>query len=84
MKPFLKHCLFFLVLFPMGSLGLAEQPPFSLLDVMQQELSRSIMRNLPLRYPFLTLSVVVSIYWQAFRLWLKGIPFYGHPGKQPE
>jgi len=42
------------------------------------------MRNMPLRYPFLTLSVVISIYWQAFRLWLKGIPFYGHPDKQPK
>jgi hypothetical protein len=21
---------------------------------------------------------------QALRLWLKGIPFYGHPSKQPE
>jgi DUF1365 family protein len=49
------------------------------LQLKTQELSRSIMRNLPLRYPFLTLSVVVSIYWQAFRLWLKGIPFHGHP-----
>jgi len=28
--------------------------------------------------------VVFSIYWQALRLWLKGMPFYGHPDKQPE
>jgi DUF1365 family protein len=54
------------------------------LQLKAQELSRSVMRTMPLRYPFLTLSVVVSIYWQALRLWLKGIPFYGHPDKQPE
>lgn len=54
------------------------------LQLKAQALSPSIMRNIPLRYPFLTLSVVVSIYWQALRLWLKGIPFHSHPDKQPE
>jgi DUF1365 family protein len=54
------------------------------LQLKAQPMTRSGMRNLPLRYPFLTLSVVLSIYWQALRLWLKGIPFYGHPDKQPE
>ena len=54
------------------------------LQLKAQKLSRSVMRTMPLRYPFLTLSVLISIYWQALRLWLKGIPFYGHPDKQPE
>jgi len=54
------------------------------LQLKAQEMNRSTMRNMPLRYPFLTLSVVVLIYWQAFRLWLKGIPFYSHPDKQPK
>ncbi len=38
------------------------------LQLKAQELSRSVMLTMPLRYPFLTLSVVVSIYWQALRL----------------
>jgi DUF1365 family protein len=31
-----------------------------------------------LKYPAVTLKVVFGIYWQAFRLWRKGVPFYGH------
>ena len=29
-----------------------------------------------LQYPFMTLKVVVSIYWQALRLWLKRVLFH--------
>lgn len=42
-------------------------------------MTQQSMRTIPLRYPFMTLAVVVSIYWQALRLWLKGIPFFNHP-----
>lgn len=48
------------------------------------------LRNTPLtawsavravaRQPWITLAVVARIHWQALRLWLKGVPFYGkHP-----
>jgi hypothetical protein len=30
-------------------------------------------------YPFMTARVVSAIYWQAFRLWRKGAPFFPHP-----
>ncbi len=32
-------------------------------------------------YPFMTLRIAASIYWQALRLWLKGTTFIPHPGK---
>ena len=51
------------------------------LQLKSKAMTSAEMRNLPLRFPFLTLSVVMSIYWQALRLWLKGIPFYSHPEK---
>lgn len=36
------------------------------------------------RMPFLTAGVMLRIHWQAFKLWLKGVPFRGaHPVQQP-
>jgi len=32
-----------------------------------------------LRFPAMTLRVVIAIYWQAFRLWMKKAPFFAHP-----
>lgn len=32
-----------------------------------------------LKYPFITYKVTLAIYWQAFKLWVKGVSFYGNP-----
>ncbi|MEX0695019.1 MAG: DUF1365 domain-containing protein [Rhodospirillales bacterium] len=39
--------------------------------------ARTLARTL-VRFPFLTLKVIVGIYWEAFRLWLKGVPVFRH------
>jgi len=43
-----------------------------------------VLARLLVRYPFMTGKVVVAIYCQALRLWLKRCPFYSHPKFEAE
>ncbi|GAA2814213.1 hypothetical protein EDC40_107143 [Aminobacter aminovorans] len=38
---------------------------------------RALMRAL-FRYPLMTLKVTIGIYWEALRIWTKGVPVYRH------
>jgi len=48
------------------------------LSVERREITGASLARMLLKYPVVTLKVVAGIYWQAFRLWVKGVPFYGH------
>ncbi len=37
-----------------------------------------------LRFPLMTCKIILAIYWEALRLWVKRCPVYAHPGKKKE
>lgn len=50
----------------------------AVLALKREALSRSNMRSISWRFPWMTAKVAVSIYWQALKLWCKGAIFYGY------
>jgi DUF1365 family protein len=42
-------------------------------------LSRKALARAKFRYPMMTFGVIARIHWQAFKLWLKGVPFHSKP-----
>ncbi len=52
------------------------------LDLERRVLTSQALTRAMLVYPALTMKVIFLIYWQAFRLRLKGAPFYTHPQKR--
>ena len=49
------------------------------LSLHKVEISGASLAGVLVRYPFMTLRVVVAIHWQALRLWLRGVPVHDHP-----
>jgi len=48
------------------------------LSAERREITGRSLGLMLLKYPLVTVKVIAGIYWQAFRLWVKGVPFYGH------
>ena len=52
------------------------------LKLQRREITAQNLRRVLIRYPVMTMQVVARIHLQALCLWLKGSPFYTHPGKR--
>jgi DUF1365 family protein len=51
------------------------------LQLDREEISSASLARALAAYPLMTIKVVGAIYWQALRLWLKGVPVHDHPAK---
>jgi len=51
------------------------------LTLRQRPITGSTLAGVLLRYPLITAKIVIAIYYQAMRLWLKKVPFVTHPDK---
>jgi uncharacterized protein len=51
------------------------------LSMTAKPMTGANLNKLILRYPFMTAKVGLAIYWQALRLFLKGVPVHTHPQK---
>ena len=52
------------------------------LNLERREINGPALAAALLRFPFMTMKVVLLIYWQALKLKLKGAKFYPHPAKR--
>jgi DUF1365 family protein len=51
------------------------------LDLSRREIGAGSLARALVSFPCMTATVLAGIYTQAFRLWLKRIPFHAHPSR---
>ena len=64
--------------------NLREGRPFfdATMKLERLELSGSSLARMLAQYPLMTVKVISAIHWQALKLWVKGVPIFGHPSKK--
>jgi uncharacterized protein len=51
------------------------------LNLSRTELNSENLRRVVINMPSMTIKTVVGIYWQALKLFIKGMPIYSHPAQ---
>ena len=50
----------------------------------QSHLNDAFLLSTIVRFPLLTMKVMLGIHWDALKIWLKGMPIFPHPVKTPK
>jgi DUF1365 family protein len=53
------------------------------MTLAREEISAHALNNILIRFPWMTVKVISAIYWQALKLWWKGVPIFKHPTSTP-
>lgn len=70
---------------PISLDALADASVFDAALALQRvPISGPALAGVLLKFPLMTVQVIVAIYWQALRLWLKCVPVFDHPGSRPD
>ncbi|RYE57772.1 MAG: DUF1365 domain-containing protein [Sphingobacteriales bacterium] len=48
------------------------------MTLVREKLTEKSMNLILIRFPLMTVKIIASIYWQALKLWLKGVPTFKH------
>lgn len=52
------------------------------LALEEKPITPANLNRILIRFPFMSFSIILRIYWQALKLWLKGIPYVPYPDKK--
>lgn len=50
--------------------------------LQHETISTASLNKILIRFPWMTVKIVLAIYWQAIKLWWKGVPIFDHPSSK--
>lgn len=51
------------------------------MTLAREKISASALNKILIRFPWMTVKVISAIYWQALKLWWKGVPVFNHSAR---